>query len=87
MGLKTDAEVAGVGIVLVVLAAWYLKNKVVDGLGAGVDAIKDAAEATIPYINPADTHNVIYSGVNGIGGAVSGDSNWTLGGWIYDVTH
>lgn len=87
MGLKTDAEVMGVGIVLAILAAWYLKNKVVDGLGAGVDAIKDAAETVAPYVNPADNRNVVYSGVNGIGGAISGDSSWTLGGWIYDVTH
>lgn len=32
-------------------------------------------------------NNVIYTGVNGIGSAVSGDENFTLGGWIYDITH
>lgn len=38
-------------------------------------------------LNPADSQNIVNRGVNGIGAAISGDTNWTLGGWVYDITH
>ncbi|MEN0037459.1 MAG: hypothetical protein AAGC78_10330 [Cellvibrio sp.] len=38
-------------------------------------------------INPASDQNVFYKGVNGIGSAITGDKDFTLGGWIYDITH
>lgn len=38
-------------------------------------------------INPAADGNLINRGVSNIGQAITGQSNWTLGGWLYDVTH
>lgn len=38
-------------------------------------------------VNPASDTNLIYRGVNAIGGAVAGSNDWTLGGQIYDWTN
>lgn len=37
--------------------------------------------------NPASPNNVVNSTVNSVGAAVTGDQYFTLGGWIYDMTH
>ena len=51
--------------------------------GAGTEAAKAVGTA----VNPADPQNIVNRGVTAIGTAVTGDSGWTLGGWIYDITH
>lgn len=38
-------------------------------------------------VNPVSPDNFINRGVNSIGRAVSNDQSWTLGGWLYDITH
>lgn len=47
-------------------------------------------------LNPASQNNVAYQTVNSFGGAIvsdpagpgmNADGSWTLGGWIYDITH
>lgn len=38
-------------------------------------------------VNPVSDENIFYQGVNGIGGAVTGDSDFNLGYWIYDTIH
>jgi len=58
------------------LLLWYLKNKTVEVVG-------DVAEA----INPVNPDNIFNEGVNSVGSAISGDDDWSLGGWIYDITH
>lgn len=94
MSLREDAMIVGGGVVLVILAAWYAKKKLDDAIDAAGDMANTAidwtmhtAEQAAPYVNPASRDNVVYRGVNGIGGAISGEKDWTLGGWIYDVTH
>lgn len=37
--------------------------------------------------DPTSDQNFAYTGVNQVGSRVSGDRDWTLGGWIYDFTH
>jgi hypothetical protein len=76
MSLKTDIIVVGVAGVVILAAGWYAKKK----LGA---ALTTAA----PYVNPLDSRNLAYSGVNAVGGALTGEAGFTLGGWIYDITH
>lgn len=49
-------------------------------VAGGYDALPQA-------IKPSDPNNVFYQGTNKIGAAVTGDDNFTLGGWIYDITH
>ena len=76
MALKGDIIAVGVAGVVLLAAGWYAKKK-----------LSAAATAAAPYINPADPRNMAYSGVNAVGHVLTGDSNFTLGGWIYDITH
>lgn len=78
----------GLGVILVGGAAmliYAIKNKA-----------SNAASALGNAVNPANPNNVAYSTVNTWGGAVvtdpagpgkNADGSWTLGGWLYDVTH
>lgn len=58
------------------LAAWYLKNK-------ATETAKEVGNA----VNPTNPDNVFYEGVNSVGGAVTGDEHFSLGGWIYERFH
>jgi len=83
MSIKTDVLIVG-GVALALLGiAWYAKKKLTDTGGALVDTVAEA----VPYVNPADSRNVVYGGVNAVGAAVTGDSSFSLGSWIYDMTH
>jgi hypothetical protein len=51
-----------------------------------------AAQMLSTTFNPASPDNVIYQTVNtafasDTGPGANADGSWTLGGWIYDVTH
>lgn len=71
--MKTQTAILG-GVALGVVVLAYLA--------------KDAVAAAANKVNPASDQNVIYDDViGGVGRSVSGDSNWSLGGWLYDVTH
>ena len=37
--------------------------------------------------NPTSNNNIVNQGVSGVGGWVTGNKNWTLGGQIYDWFH
>ena len=47
------------------------------------EALGDAGQA----INPVNNNNIFKRAVDAVGGAVSEDESWTLGGWVYDITH
>lgn len=49
-------------------------------------ARKQAAKAA-QAINPVNQENVFYQGTNAVGSKLTGDKDFTLGGWIYDITH
>jgi len=49
--------------------------------------IAAAAGDVVDSVNPASPENLAYRGVNGIGSTITGDEAFTLGGWIYDITH
>jgi hypothetical protein len=75
------------------VAAVYLATR---ATRAAVDLAGDAASAVGNAVNPLNNQNVFYSGVNAIGGAIvdkdngpgrNADGSWTLGGWLYDITH
>lgn len=38
-------------------------------------------------INPVSPNNAIYSGVNKVGANLTGDTSFSLGSWIYSLTH
>lgn len=56
--------------------------------GAGAaEAVATVAPQIVAAVNPASDKNLLNRAVNATGSAVSGDSGWTLGGWVYDVLH
>lgn len=57
---------------------------VVDG---AVGVIEGAYDGLPNAIKPSSHDNIINQGVNRIGEELTGDPNFTLGGWIYDITH
>ena len=83
-----DLLIVAAGVV-VVYAASRAASMAAD---AAAQAAADAAQA----INPLNRDNIFYGGVNAVGGALvtdpagpgkNADGSWSLGGWIYDVTH
>lgn len=49
---------------------------------------KKGTKLVTETFNPASDRNVVYDGVvGGIGRAISDDEHWSLGTWIYDITH
>lgn len=72
--MKTDLVVMG-GIALGVAGLGYLAYRRLAG------AIDSGA------LDPTNRNNVAYSGVNKVGEALTGEKGWSLGGWIYDITH
>ena len=57
-------------------------------IGRGVAGALPGAAATVGNaINPVNPDNIFAGGVNAVGGALSGSSDWSLGSWLYDVTH
>src|SRR5262245_39147956 len=76
---KTVAAVGGV-----VLLVYYLARKTVTDVAG---AVGEGAAAVGRAVNPVSDQNLIYRGIGAVGGAVSGDSSWSLGGAIYDLLH
>lgn len=67
----TNEQLIGLGVVGL-LALWYLKNRAAD-VGQAV--------------NPVNPDNVFYQGTNAVGGALTGDEDFSLGVWIYEKLH
>lgn len=49
--------------------------------------INNAAAAAGQSINPVNPNNIFASGVNNVGEVLTGNENFNLGSWIYDITH
>jgi len=47
----------------------------------------DTAGNVATAVNPTNPNNVIYGGVNAVGGAVTGTKDWSLGSALYDWFH
>jgi len=59
-----------------------------EAITQGRDDAWDYATAQVPdAIKPSSPDNLINRGLTSAGATLSGDKYWTLGGWIYDVTH
>lgn len=81
----------------VLVAAWWIVGRAREAAGqAASEAARLAGEA-IHGVSPWNPDNVFYGTANATGGALAGDApdapgrnadgSWTLGGWLYDVTH
>lgn len=44
-----------------------------------------AAQVIKEDLNPASDKNIVYGGVNSVGEAVTGDKDFSLGSWLYEV--
>lgn len=77
--MNDDAKllIVGFGVGAAVLIGVYIAGK------KAADTAKDALNA----VNPFNHDNVFATGVNKIGATITGDTNFTLGGAIYDWTH
>ncbi len=51
------------------------------------ERIKEGLAAAGNAVNPTSDRNLAYRGVNSVGAALSGDASWSLGSWLYDLTH
>ena len=82
----------GLGIVAIG-AAWYVLHQA-SAAGSG---IATAVSNAVDKVNPTNPENVAYQTANAMGGEIVGpepdapgrnaDGSWSLGAWIYDVTH
>lgn len=77
-----NSKAAGYAVVaLIAVGALYFLGKKLAG-SAG-----DAARAVGQAVDPTSDKNLAYRGTNAIGEALTGDKDFTLGGWLYDITH
>lgn len=80
------ALIVGAGVAFVALA-FYLQKKASDALTGAEHSIADAAGAVGTAVNPLDSRNVINRGVLAVGTSLTGDKNFSLGAWLYDMAH
>lgn len=91
--LKLALIAGGIGL------AVYLVRRASGAVSGAVDTVvagaQQVADAVITGVNPTNPQNWAYSGSNAVGAAVvsdtgpgrNADGSWTVGGWLYDVTH
>ena len=84
--LNSDVtKLIGVGVAVGV-TVWVITR----GLGQAADSIVEGAKATGNFVNPASTGNFISRGINAVGDVLddgSDDDSFSLGGFIFDLTH
>ena len=78
--LNTDAAKWAAVAAVAAVALYFIGRKVAGALPGAAATVGNA-------INPVNPDNIFAGGVNAVGGALSGSSDWSLGSWIYDVTH
>ena len=63
---------------------YYVKRQSSQAVDSFTSKVGQTVSTTL---NPASPENFIYKGVNAAGSAMTGESNFDLGGWVYDVFH
>lgn len=85
--MTPDAKTIAIGLaitaVVVLIVLRQARKDVIAIGGAAVDAATAGAHA----INPLNHDNVFSGAVNAVGGAVTMDSSFSFGGWLWDETH
>lgn len=56
-------------------------------VGSASDLVFGTAAGVVGALSPYNDQNIFYRGVNKLGGAITQDKSFNLGGWIYDKTH
>lgn len=78
--LNTKAAAYGAVVLVGGLILYFVAKKIAGAAG-------DAAAAVGQAVDPTSDKNLAYRGVNAVGGALTGDDSFSLGGWFYDLTH
>lgn len=81
MQISNEVKVYGL-IALGVVALSYFAVKKAAG---SVSAILDGVDAVTDAVNPLNNNNIFYTGVNTVTGAVTGDKDFSLGVWAWEV--
>lgn len=83
--MDTKAIVIGGSIIAVaaLIVLWRVRKDAIAIGGAAVEGAKQLGTA----INPVNPDNAFAGAVNSVGSAISTNQSWTLGSWLYDVTH
>lgn len=78
-------HVAIVATVTAVAAVYIITRAARAAVDVGGAALGTVGNA----INPLNNDNVFYSSVNAVGASIAGvpRDSWSLGSWIYDITH
>ena len=74
--IDIDWKTAAVLIVGGVVVYFIAKQQIAEG-------VTTAAKA----VNPLDSSNIFNSAANATGAALTGNQSFSLGAWIYDLTH
>lgn len=84
--MTSDNIKSGVYLAAIAAAAYVIYTSF-NAANKASNQIAGAAKTVGGWVNPTSSENLAYRGVNAIGGAIAGQSDWSLGGAIYDWTH
>lgn len=81
--------IGGAAVVLFVLPKVlpWVARQVAGGVGDLGQAAGQVVGSAAAAVNPTSTDNVIYRTVNGVGQGITGRDSFSLGSWLYDMTH
>ena len=82
--LTGGAVLVGVGLLVGGLVLWRASRVAGAVTGEAWEGVKDGAATVGGWVNPTADTNLIYRGINAVGGAVAGEKDWSLGGAVYD---
>jgi len=93
--MKLQLSATGVLAVVGLAVGGYVAWRVFRGAGELAEGLGEKVAAVANAVSPFNQDNVFYSGVNELGDAIvsedgpgsNADGSWTLGGWLFDVTH
>jgi hypothetical protein len=78
--LNSKAGMTTAGIVVVAMVGYLIVRALGKKAGEAVAAVGQA-------VNPTSDQNLAYQGVNSVGRVLTGDQSFSLGSWLYDLTH
>lgn len=87
VGTGTKNMAVGVAIIAATAALGYVGFKAYRGAQAVSKAAGEAVDAVGAAVNPTADTNLAYRSVNAWGSTITGDNNFSLGSWLYDITH
>lgn len=79
------------GLAAVLFVLPRVLPSIAKAVGGALPAVGNAAGqvagAAVGVVNPVNPENIFYQIANGVGTGISGDKDFTVGGWLYELTH